>query len=141
MPRWRVHEEAYLRDHAGEGAQAIADALGRTVQSVKTHASRMGVSLYRRWHCPRCGRWTYTPLSKWSGWCRKCSIDESADTAAMKNRQIRREVAEERRLIEEAERRRQAIYSDTDRQKNELRRLREERNRNATKEGESIEGK
>ncbi len=137
MPRWKAHEEAYLREHAGDGAREIADALGRTVPSVKTHASRLGVSLYRRWHCPRCGHWTFTPLSKWSGWCRKCSIDESADTAALKNKQIRREVAEERRRIREAEQRRQAIYSDTDRQKRKLRRLREGRNRNATKEGET----
>lgn len=137
MPRWMEHEEAYLRQHAGDGAQAIADALGRTVPSVKTHASRMGVSLYKRWHCPKCGHYTFTPLSKWSGWCRKCSIDESADTAALKNKQIRREVAEERRRIREAEQRRQAIYSDTDRQKRELRRLRETRNRNATSKGET----
>ena len=137
MPRWMDHEEAYLQNHAGDGAQAIADALGRTVPSVKTHASRMGISLYKRWHCPNCGHYTYTPLSKWSGWCRKCSIDESADTAALKNKQIRKEVAEERRRIREAEQRRQAIYSDTDRQKKELRRLREERNRNATSKGET----
>lgn len=136
MPRWRDHEEAYLRDHAGDGAQAIADALGRTVPSVQVHASRMGVSLYRRWHCPKCGHYTYTPLSKWSGWCRKCSIDESADTAALKNKQIRIEVAEERRRIKEAEQRRQAIYSDTDRQKRELRRLREMRKRNENTRGE-----
>ena len=134
MPRWKAHEEAYLQEHAGDGAKAIADALGRTVPSVKTHASRMGVSLYRRWHCPKCGHWTYAPLTKWSGWCRKCSIDESADTAALKNKRIRQQVAEERRRIKEAELRRQAIYSDTDRQKNVLRRLRGERNRNATKE-------
>lgn len=136
MPRWTETEEAYLRDHAGDGAQAVADALGRTVSGVKTHASRMGVSLYKRWHCPKCGRYTYKPLSKWSGWCRKCSIEESGDTAALKNKQIRKEVEEERGRIREAEQRRQAIYSDTDRQKKELRRLRGGRNRNATSKGE-----
>ena len=137
MPRWKDHEEDYLREHAGDGAQAIANALGRTVPSVKTHASRMGVSLYKRWHCPRCGRYTYKPLTKWSGWCRKCSIEESADTAALKNRQIRREVAEEKEAIRREEMRRQALYSDSDRQKRELRKLRESRNRNATSKGET----
>ena len=136
MPRWRELEESYLREHAGDGAQAIADALGRTVSSVKTHASRMGISLYKRWYCPNCGRYTYRPLSKWSGWCRRCSVEASADTAAMKNRRIRKEVEEEREAIRKAERRRQMIYSDTDRQKRELRRLREARNRNATLRGE-----
>ena len=139
MPRWRPHEEDYLREHAGDGAQAIAESLGRTVNSVQVHASRMGISLYRRWHCPKCGHYTYTPLTKWSGWCRKCSIDESADKAAVKNKQIRLEVAEERRRIREAEQRRQAIYSDTDRKKKELRRLREERKRNENKEGDEHE--
>lgn len=139
MPRWKQHEEAYLQERAGDGAQAIAEALGRTVASVQTKASRMGVSLYRRYHCPRCGRYTYTPLTKWSGWCRKCSIDASADTAALKNRQIRREVAEERRRIRESEQRRQALYSDTDRQKRELRKMRGERKRNAKSKGNGDE--
>lgn len=139
MPRWKRHEEDYLREHAGDGAQAIAEALGRTIPSVKTHASRMGVSLYRRWHCPNCGHYTYRPLSKWSGWCRKCSIEASADTAAEKNRRIRREVAEEKEAIRREERRRQMLYSDTDRQKRKLRKLRGERNGNATSEGEGNE--
>lgn len=130
MPRWSRTEEEYLREHAGEGAKAVADALGRTVPSVQVKASRMGVTLFKRWHCPRCGRWVYAPLAKWSGWCRKCSIDESADTAAEKNRRIRRDIEEERRLAKDAERRRQAIYSDTNRKKMELRRLRESRKRN-----------
>ena len=131
MPRWKPHEEAYLEEHAGDGAASISEALGRSVSSVTTHASRLGVSLVRRWHCPNCGHYTYRPLTAWSGWCRKCSIEASADTAAAKNRRIRREVAEEKEAIRNEERRRQMIYSDTDRQKRELRRLREERKRNA----------
>lgn len=139
MPRWTPAEEKYLGEHAGDGAAAIAEKLGRTVASVQVHASRMGLSLCRRWQCPRCGHYTYQPLAKWSGWCRKCSIDESADTAAMKNRVIRREIAEEERRIREAEQRRQAIYSDTDRQKKKLRRLRESRKRNEKSKGEQGE--
>ena len=137
MPRWKRHEEDYLEQHAGDGAEAIAEALGRTVASVQVHASRMGVSLYRRWHCPNCGKYTYRPLTAWSGWCRRCSIEASADTAAMKNRRIRKEVAEEREAIRAEERRRQMIYSDTDRQKKELRRLRETRKRNENQGGET----
>lgn len=129
MPRWTPKEEAYLEDHAGDGAEAIADALGRTIPSVKTHASRLGVSLVIRYHCPRCGKYSYRPLGKKSGWCRRCTIEESADTAAIKNRRIRQERAEEEAKIRESERRRQAIYSDSEREK---RRLRELRNSNAT---------
>jgi hypothetical protein len=136
MTRWKPVEESYLQEHAGDGAQAIADALGRSIPAVKTHASRMGVSLVRRWLCPRCGHWSYREPTKWSGWCRRCSIEESADTAAVKNREIRREIAEERRRIDESEHRRQAIYADTNRKKKELRRLRESCNRNATSKGE-----
>ena len=136
MPRWKLDEEAYLQAHAGDGAQAIASALGRTVPSVITHASRLGVSLVRRWRCPRCGRDTFSPLVKWSGWCRKCSVDESADRAALKNRQLRKEIAEERRRIKESERRRNAIDVDNSRRRRELRRLRESCKPNAKSKGE-----
>lgn len=134
MARWKKAEEDYLAEHAGDGAQAIADALGRSIYSVQCKASELGVSLVVRYHCPRCGRYTCRPLTKWSGWCRRCSIEESADTAALKNKQIREEIAEEERLIQEAERRRQKIYSDTDREKRKLRRLRESRQRKDKKE-------
>lgn len=130
MPRWSQADEEYLVGHAGDGADAIATALGRSVWSVRCKASEMGVSLVVRYHCPRCGKYTYRPLTKWTGWCRSCSIEESADTAAVKNRQIRREIAEEEVRIREAEKRRQAIYSDTDREKKKLRRLRESRQTN-----------
>ena len=130
MPRWSQREEDYLSNHAGDGAATIAEALGRTVWSVRCKASEMGVSLVVRYHCPRCGRYTYRPLTKWTGWCRSCSIEESTDTAAMKNREIRREIAEEEVRIREAERRRQAIYSDTEREKKKLRKFREVRQPN-----------
>lgn len=130
MPRWSQREEDYLSAHAGDGAEAVAEALGRSVWSVRCKASEMGVSLVVRYHCPRCGRYTYRPLTKWTGWCRSCSIEESADTAAMKNREIRREIAEEEVRIREAERRRQAIYSDTERGKKKLRKFRELRQPN-----------
>lgn len=139
MARWRRYEEEYLKKHAGDGAKEIAEHLGRSVQSVKSHASRIGISLYKRWYCPNCGKYTYKPLTEWSGWCRRCSIEASADTAAMKNREIRKEVEREKAAIREEERRRQMLYSDTNRKKNELKKLREERNRNATTGGEDID--
>lgn len=126
MRRWKPDEERYLSEHASDGAAAIAGKLGRSVISVQVKASRMGLSLCRRWLCPRCGHYTYSELVKHTGWCLKCSIDESADTAAMKNKRIRMEIAEERRRIEESKKRRQAIYADSYRRKQELRRLREE---------------
>lgn len=139
MARWKKAEETYLAEHAGDGAEAIAGKLGRSVHAVQCKASSMGVSLVVRYHCPRCGKYTYTPLAKWSGWCRACSIRESADTAAVKNRQIRKEIAEEKKAIKEAERHRQTIYSDSDRKKKELRRLRESRERNEKSKGDAGE--
>lgn len=137
MPRWKDAEETYLAEHAGDGAEAIAAALGRSVWSVRCKASEMGVSLTVRYHCPRCGKYTYKPLAKWSGWCRRCSIEESADKAAVKNRRIRKEVAEEEARIRESEKRRQSIYSDTDREKKKLRRLREVRQPNDNPKGKA----
>ena len=135
MPRWSEREEEYLEAHAADGAASVAEALGRSEWSVKCKASEMGVSLVRRWLCPNCGRHTYRPLSKRTGWCRRCSIEASADTAAMKNRAIRREVAEEKEAIRKEEKRRQMIYSDTDRAKRKLRRLRESRQTNDNPKG------
>lgn len=126
MRRWKPDEERYLSEHAGDGAVSIAENLGRTVISVQVKASRMGLTLCKRWLCPRCGHYTYSEPVRHTGWCLKCSIDESADTAAMKNREIRMEIAEERRRIDESKKRRQAIYADSYRCKQELRRLREE---------------
>ncbi len=137
MAWWKPYEEAYLLDHAGDGAKAIADALGRTVSGVQTHASRMGVSLYTRWYCPKCGRHTYKPLSDRTGWCRACTIQATGDTAALKNAEIRKEVAEEKERERKEERRRQMLYSDSYRQKSELRRLRGVCNRNANTEGKA----
>ena len=137
MARWKHAEETYLTEHAGDGAEAIAEKLGRTVHSVQCKASSLGVSLVPRIRCPLCGKDTYQPLSQRTGWCRKCSVDDSADSAALKNRQIRMEIAAEKAGIRESERRRQAIYADTNRRKRELRRLREVRERNEKSKGEA----
>ena len=62
MHRWSAREVDYLIANANDGAQAVADALGRTVASVQMKAHRLGISLHPRWMCPRCARWTYRPL-------------------------------------------------------------------------------
>lgn len=134
--RWKQWETEYLTSHAGDGAEPIAKKLGRTKRAVEVMASRLGVSLRRTWYCPRCGRNVYAPLSQWSGWCRRCSVSESKDGAAIKNREIRKEIAQERRSVQQVERERQAIYEDTRRKKKELRKLRESREVNEKWEGE-----
>ena len=47
--KWTTREIKYLEDHAEDGAEAIAEALGRSVQSVKAQAKRFGLSLRRAW--------------------------------------------------------------------------------------------
>lgn len=130
MPRWKAKEEAYLIEHAGEGAEAIAEALGRSTWSVRCKASELGVSLLKRYLCPKCGKHSLNPLSKRTGWCRRCSVEHSADNAAVKNRELREQVAKMEAATREEERRRQMIYSDTNRQKKKLRRFNEVRQTN-----------
>lgn len=136
MAWWKPYEEEYLVAHSRDGVQAIADNLGRSVSSVKSQAHRMGISLAVRHLCPNCGRETFKPLSNETGWCRRCTVMASADKAALANRKLREEVKREEEAIREEVRRRQMCYSDSSRRREELRRLREGRNRNATKEGE-----
>lgn len=123
--RWKAWEIDYLYEHAGDGAEAIANYLNRSKRAVECQATRYGISLRKSWLCPRCGQTTYFPLTSWSGWCRKCSVAESKDKAAIKNRQIERELQDERRKIRDAERERQALYEDTRRKKKKLRNFRE----------------
>ena len=137
MPRWTAREDEYLAAHAAEGAASVAAALGRSVPSVQSHASRIGVSLTKRYHCPRCGRFSYLPLSVRTGWCRKCSVEASADSAAERNREMWEEVAREKAAVEREEKRRQALYADTARKKKELAKLR--RNRELCKRNANLE--
>lgn len=125
--RWKPWELEYLKNHATDGAEAIAAKLGRTKRAVEVMASKERISLFKAWHCPRCGRMTYYPLTEWTGWCRCCSIQESRDKAAISNRRVRFEIEQEKKSIKEAERERQALYSDTNKKKRKLRRLRESR--------------
>lgn len=110
---WTVREISYLEDHADEGALAIATALGRSAESVKQQAKQRGLSLRRRWYCPRCNRWSFRPLSTRTGWCVLC-------TKAVRRHLLEEEVREmedEARRERDEDRRRQAVYSKKNRLK------------------------
>lgn len=125
LSRWRTWEITYLHDHCNDGAEAIAEHLGRTISSVQVMASRLCVSLRPSWYCPRCGHVTYMPLSTRTGWCRGCTVDEQRRHAQDENVRIRALVAAEEARVDKALKARQAVYSDTTRQRAKLCRLRE----------------
>ncbi len=124
MAFWSSSEIGYLERHAGEGAQAVADALGRSVSSVTHQAHKRGVSLRVRQICTRCGHASYSPLSPKTGWCAACSLEMSRDKALEHNAAIRREAEAEELRIKSLKRDRQRLYSDTCRQKKKLQKLR-----------------
>lgn len=111
--------------HRADGAEKIARKLGRSVHSVETQASKYGISLRKRYHCPKCGFHSFVPLSASTGWCRSCTLRASREKAESVNRELRKELAEEQRRIEEAEQKRQKIYADSDRKRKKLWRYRE----------------
>lgn len=98
MKRWTTREIRYLEDHAFEGAEQIAEALGRSVASVQWQASQYGISLRMRWCCPRCGSWVHKPLSSRTGWCVACTRKDGIARTERDIEQMRRETAEERSL-------------------------------------------
>lgn len=107
MKPWTSKEIAYLEEHACDGAEAIAEELGRSVSSVEVQASRYGLSLRRRWMCPKCGAQTFSPLSKRTGWCRNCTKEKRAEELAEQVRDMEEEVRRE----DKANRERQRLYS------------------------------
>lgn len=123
--QWTTREVQYLHENANEGAESIAKALNRSVRSVECCASRYGVSLRKRWICPKCGHPTFSPLSPRYGWCRTCSIEQSQAKAQEKGKAIRAEILEEEARLLRATRARQAVYSKNDRKKKKLCRMRE----------------
>ena len=104
---WTTAEIRYLEEHAGDGARAIAEALGRTVDSVKWQARQCGLSLRRRWQCPKCGMQTFKPLNRRSGWCSACTKEERAREYSRQVHSIEEEVRRE----EKANRERQRLYN------------------------------
>lgn len=133
--RWTKWEIEYLEKHSTDGAEKIARKLGRSVRSVQVQACRYGISLQKRYFCPNCGSYSFTPLLAKTGWCRCCSLRNSRDSAAIINRKVHKDLEEERRREQEAERQRQSIYSDTEKTRRKLRRFRELRKQNENKRG------
>lgn len=111
--RWSASEVRYMEEHAEEGADAIARALGRSPSSVRTQASRLGISVRRFWKCPRCGMRSSKPPAGKTGWCRACTMEARRKVIA---EQIRDMEAEARRE-EDARRERQRLYSKKSRVK------------------------
>lgn len=79
---WTSSEVRYLEEHAGDGAAAIAEALGKSVTAIEVQAHRYGLSLRKRWLCPKCGRETFKPLSNRTGWCVSCTREQRATEIA-----------------------------------------------------------
>lgn len=114
--RWTMRELEYLRDHADDGASVVARRLNRTIRSVYDQASRYGISLRRRWACPRCGSRVTRPLDPRTGWCRACSMEVRRRELEERTREM-----EEEAEREEAERKaRQALYARRSRIKRRL---------------------
>lgn len=94
---WTDEETRWLSAHRGDGADALARALGRSVLAVKVKASRMGVSLARASGgiCPICGKYEMRPgtRSARQGMCPVCwelrkahAMEERAAMAAARRR-------------------------------------------------------
>ena len=113
---WTSSEVRYLEEHAGDGAVAIAEALGKTVRAVEVQASKYGLSLRRRWICPRCGRQTFKPRSSRTGWCVSCTREQRAAEIAEQVRAMEEEVRRE----DKANKERQRLYSRKYRAKRQI---------------------
>lgn len=116
---WTSREIRYLEEHAEDGAEAIAEALGRSKSSVEHQAHRYGVSIRRRWRCPKCGAVTRKPLSSVTGWCANCTKEERRGRIAEEVRELEEEV----RRAQREDRERQALYSKKSRARKKLRNL------------------
>lgn len=110
---WSTREIRYLEEHAHEGARAIAFALGRSTESVKQQAKRFGISLRKRWFCPKCCHWSRRPLSSRTGWCVVCTKAHGREKLEEEVREMR----EEMRREQKEDRSRQALYSQKSRLK------------------------
>lgn len=114
MRQWSTHELKYLEEHAGEGAKAIAKALGRSVDSVKWQAQRCGLSLRKRRQCSNCGRSTFKPLNRMNGWCIECTKELHMSDLAEQANAMREEAIREKRNNQQ----RQRYYSAKSRARN-----------------------
>lgn len=91
--RWSDNDVRYLRRHRDDGAELIAEALGRTPASVRNKAARLGVSIgYRQLEtCPLCGAYPVRPGTRAGshGMCCTCWERRKAEN-------MRERAAEER---------------------------------------------
>lgn len=113
---WTSSEVRYLEEHAGDGAEAIAEALGKSVTAIEVQAHRYGLSLRKRWLCPKCGRETFKPLSSRTGWCVSCTREQRAAEIAEQVRAMEEEVRRE----DKANKERQRLYSRKYRAKKQI---------------------
>lgn len=113
---WTSSEVRYLEEHAGDGAAAIAEALGKSVTAIEVQAHRYGLSLRKRWLCPKCGRETFKPLSSRTGWCVSCTREQRAAEIAEQVRAMEEEVRRE----DKANKERQRLYSRKYRAKKQI---------------------
>lgn len=110
---WTSREIAYLEENAHRGADEIAKKLGKTPNAVRIQASRCEISLRRRWFCIKCGRWSFHPLSKKTGWCIACTRERRNNEIKESIEQMRAENAQ----IEEKNKESHRLYSKKYRQK------------------------
>lgn len=98
--RWTDEQDRIMRELASRGAEAVAKAIkaktgvSRSVEAVKMHASREGVSLLPHETCPGCGT-TVRKLHRDTGLCPVCN-------KKLKARAKRQEYREKRAEIERA---------------------------------------
>lgn len=110
---WTLKQIHYLETNAGDGAKAIACALGKSERAVRVMASRRGVSLRSWFFCPNCGKHSTSPLNSKTGWCSIC-------TKELRAAQLREElllIEEELKREEDINRERQALYTARNRAK------------------------
>lgn len=117
--KWTSREIRYLEEHAGDGAEEIARALERSVDSVKCQAKRFGVSLRRSWVCPKCGMRVSKPLSSRTGWCSACTKEKRREFLAEQVRDLEEEV----RRNEREDKERQRLYSRKSRANKKLKNM------------------
>lgn len=117
--RWTTKQIKYLEEHADEGAEAIAEALGCSPHAVEHKASRYGLSLRKAWRCPKCGMQVRSPLSPKTGWCALCTLEHRNEEIAAEVRELEEEVRREERVKRE----RQRLYSAKSRARKKLKSL------------------
>lgn len=112
MARWTEEQERVLREAAHMGAAECAGEIfartgvRRSEQSVRMHASRMGLSMVRFSVCPCCGS-NVRSLHRTTGLCAACNAEYRAK--AQREEHDRIELELRRSDAEKEERRKRAV--------------------------------